>query len=256
MTRWTWIPLVASLVAPGTGPLYAQEGRKEVAEGNRLYDEGRYGEAHERYVEALRRAPGTPLIRFNEGNALYRSQEYERALEAFQDVATGESRDLNADAWYNLGNTFVRQQQLPQALEAYKQALRRDPGDVDAKHNLEVVLDLMDQQQDEQQQQDDPEQNEDPQDQNEGGGSSGGDSGDQNPDDGSEGGGRPEGQGEDPADPRDGEGEGSEGGQQPLPPGQMSREEAERLLGAVEEDPGEVERHAGDPRGRRPRKDW
>lgn len=259
MTRWTWLGIAACAALAGAGPLHAQQARKEVAEGNRLYEEGRYGEAHERYVEALRNAPGTPLIRFNEGNALYQSQEYQRALEAFEDVATGEAGELNASAWYNLGNTFVRQQQLPQALEAYKQALRRKPGDVDAKHNLEVVLGLMDQQQDQQQQQDQEQNQDEEQQENPQGGSDGGDPGDQDPadqDDESQGGGRPEGEGDNQAEPEEGEGDGSQGGEQPLPPGQMSREEAERLLQAVEEDPGEVDRHAADPRDRRPRKDW
>ncbi len=36
----------------------------------------------------------------------------------------------------------------------------------------------------------------------------------------------------------------------------MTPEQAERLLQAVTEDPGEVDRKAAQPRGRRPRKDW
>ena len=33
--------------------LSAQRGRAEVREGNRLYEEGRFEDAHERYLEAL-----------------------------------------------------------------------------------------------------------------------------------------------------------------------------------------------------------
>jgi hypothetical protein len=36
----------------------------------------------------------------------------------------------------------------------------------------------------------------------------------------------------------------------------MSREEAERLLGAIDEDPDEVDRKRASPLGRRPRKPW
>ncbi|MDH3223759.1 MAG: tetratricopeptide repeat protein [Gemmatimonadota bacterium] len=253
--------VLALALVPG---LRAQESRKQVEEGNRLYGEGRFGEAHERYVEALRRDPDNYLIRFNEGNALYQSQEYQRALEAYGAVTEAGVQDLDASAWYNLGNTLVQQQQLPEALEAYKQALRRNPTDRDAKHNLEVVLERMqqdqqDQPQDQDQRDEDQEQEDNPDqgspDPNQEGSPQ---DGENDPQDGDQGGNQPpdpgdqDGQGE----PDEGEGEGSQGGEQPLPPGQMSREEAERLLQALEEDPGEVDRQAGEPRGRRPRRDW
>ena len=60
----------------------AQRGRTQVNEGNRLYEEGLFEEAHERYLEALREAPNSPLVLFNDGNALYQTEEYERALDA------------------------------------------------------------------------------------------------------------------------------------------------------------------------------
>ena len=259
--------VLAILGALPSAGLQAQQGRGEVEEGNRLYEEGRFPEAHARYLEALRKAPGNPLIRFNEGNALYRSDEFERALEAYGEVIGKEGSGLDPQAWYNLGNALVRQQQLPEALEAYKEALRRDPADVDAKHNLELVLQQMEQdEQNDQNENDEDQSNEDQEnpDQQNQDGSNGGDQNQQNPESSPDEGdgesdqqGRPEdqeGQGEPNPDP--GQGEGSEGGGQPLPPGQMTREEAERLLQAVQEDPGEVDRQGSQQRGRRPRKDW
>ena len=121
---------------------------------NRLYAEGRFAEAHEMYLEALRENPGSPLIRFNEGNALYQSQEFERALEAYRDAIESGDTALAEGAWYNLGNSLFRQQQLDASLEAYKQALRINPGDTDAKHNLERVLEQMEEQENQQDQQD------------------------------------------------------------------------------------------------------
>ena len=55
--------------------------------------------------------------------------------------------DLISQAWYNVGNAFYRQEDLQQSLDAYKQALRIDPDDQDAKHNLEVALLEQEQQQ-------------------------------------------------------------------------------------------------------------
>ncbi len=243
-----------------TVPAVAQEGRREVEAGNRLYDEGRYPEAHARYLEALERVPGLPLARFNEGNALYRSQEYQRAMEAFLEAAERADPEWNASAFYNLGNALFRQQQPGPAAEAYKQALRLDPGDEDARHNLELAL-----RQQQQQQQ-------------------GGEGGDQNEDEQEDGGGQGQGEeqsqdgregdqesdpsqgedGEQPPRPQDGQPDGEPppqdqengGGRSDMPPPQMTPEQAERLLQAITEDPGEVNRKAAQVRGRRPRKDW
>ncbi len=244
-------------------PAAGQEGRREVEAGNRLYDEGRYQEAHARYLEALEKVPGLPLVRFNEGNALYRSQEFQRAMEAFLEAAEGADPEWRSQAWYNLGNALLRQQQAGPAAEAYKQALRSDPQDVDAKHNLELALRQLEQQEQQQdgENQEGDEQNEDQQ--GEGGGQGqqpeGGEEGDQE-NDPSEG---EDGQQQQPQ-PQDGEGEGESqpedrqdgGGQAQQPPPRMTPEQAERLLQAITEDPGEVNRQAAQARGRRPRKDW
>lgn len=240
----------------------AQAGRSEVREGNRLYQEGRFEEAHEKYLEALRAAPGSPVVRFNDGNALYQTQEFQRALEAYQEAIETGDPALEAEAWYNVGNSFFRQQQLAEAVEAYKQALRTNPSDMDAKHNLELALEQMEQQQENQQQggdqnqdqnqdqqnqdqngQGDQEQNQDQQDQQD-------DQGDQQDDPGD--------QEQDPGDQdQDDQGDQPPPQQAPPPPGQMTREEAERLLRAIEEDPEQAGRQkAMAATGRRPLKKW
>ena len=57
------------IIAALPGGVAAQRGRAELNDGNRLYAEGRFGEAHEKYLEALRDAPDLPLALFNDGNA-------------------------------------------------------------------------------------------------------------------------------------------------------------------------------------------
>lgn len=251
----------AAAVGP-TVSAAAQEGRREVEAGNRLYDEGRYQEAHARYLEALAKVPGLPLARFNEGSALYRSQEYQRAMEAFLEAAAGAGPEWHASAFYNLGNALIRQQQPGPAAEAYKQALRLDPGAEDARHNLELALRQLEQQQ--QQQAGEGRESGDPNEDEQG---EGGGQGEPPPRDGREGDqeNNPS-QGEDgePPQPQDGRPEGepppqdreSGEGQSGMPPPQMTPEQAERLLQAITEDPGEVNRKAAQVRGRRPRKDW
>ena len=245
-----WLTLaIATLAAAAPAEVRAQAGRAETREGNRLYEEGRFAEAHERYLEALLEAPDSPIIRFNDGNALYRGEDYESALESFRAAVESGDPELAAAAWYNLGNTLYRQGALPESLEAFKQALRANPADADAKHNLERVLEQMQEQQQQDQQQGDgenEEENEDNEDESE-----------QQPQGGE--------QNQDPQDQpnpeQDPDQEPDESEPQPQdappPPGQMTREEAERLLDAIQEDQDEVNRQPRTPaRGTRPRRDW
>lgn len=269
------VAAVIFLLAPA--PVLGQAGRSAVEEGNRLYDEGRFSEAHEKYLEALREAPDSPVIRFNDGSALYQGQDWAGALDAFGDAVESGDPRLLSDAWYNLGNAFYRAGQLDRSLEAYKQALRANPGDMDAKHNLERVLqqqqqnqqqqnqnqnqqnqdqdqqqqqsqDQQDQDQDQQQQQDQNQQQNQDQQQNQ----NQQEGQDQNRDQDQQPPQNPQ-EDQNPSnpdqEPRAGEGT--------PPPGQMTREEAERLLDAIREKQDEVNRQPRTPaRGTRPRKDW
>lgn len=263
MRIWAVVGFAAAMaVSPPSAA--AQAGRADVQEGNRLYREGRYDEAHERYLEALRAAPDSPVIRFNDANALYQSDEFARAVDAYRGAIEAADPVLEAQAWYNLGNALYRQQQVEGALEAYKEALRRNPGDTDAKHNLEVALEQLQQQEQQRQQQqqsdESEDQDEDGQDQEQSGqeGQEQSESGQpreqSQEEDPEEEPGRDEQEGQQPDG--DSEPETGEAGAQPQP-GQMSREEAERLLQAITEDPGEIrrQRRSADP-GRRTRRPW
>ena len=206
--------------------------------GNRLYDEGRYEEAHEQYLEALREAPDSPIVPFNDGNALYRTEELQRAMESYRQAVESGDPAVEAQAWYNLGNALYKQQQLEPALEAYKEALRRNPADTDAKHNFEVTLEQLQQQQqrsddqqdenDEGQDQRDQQDQQDPQQSEQ--------EPDQEPQD------QPKDQ-EPQEQPQDQpQGQQQENAEQQPPPGALSREEAERLLQAIDEDPSQIQR--------------
>jgi len=249
-----WLAALTLAVGVVAMPVAGQAGRERVREGNRLYEEGRFAEAHQKYLEAMAEAPGSPIIPFNDGNALYQGADYQRAMEAYQRaIETGDPR-LASSAWYNLGNALYREQQLAQSLEAFKQALRLDPGDSDAKHNLERVLEQMQQQEQQEQQQDgDSEDEDEQQDEQDSEGQQ--DSEDQD-------------QGQENQDPADGEQEPDDQDTSPPqgeePPSgepeprqtEMTPEEAERLLDAIEEDPEDVNRKRLSARGRRPRKPW
>ena len=267
------IALVAGLLTPG--PAAAQAGRSEVEAGNRLYAEGRFEEAHEQYLEALRAAPDSPVVPFNNGNALYRTDEFQRAMEAYEEAAESGDPAVEAQAWYNLGNAFYRQQQLQPALEAYKQALRRNPADVDAKHNLELAFEqLQEQQQQQQQSSDQQDENDDENRENQEGQENQpqppDEQQDQQEQEQQEQQNQPEQdeqeqnqQQDQQRDPQQdqqeqGQQEQPQPGEEPPPqPGELSREDAERLLEAIDEDPDRIQRRRRTTApARPPRRPW
>ena len=237
VVRFAGLLSVALASVGGTAQhAHAQDGRAAARDGNRLYEEGRFQEAHERYLQGLAEAPESGVLRFNDGNALYRTDEYQQAMEAYERAIVTGDPALASAAWYNLGNAPYRQQQLEQSLEAYKQALRLDPNDADAKHNLERVLEQMqqqqqqqnqDQQQDEQEQDDQQQPNQQENQQNQ----------------------------QEQRDQQQQDQQQRQGQPQPRP-GQMTPEEAERLLEAVDENPDEVNRPRAPVAGPRPRRPW
>ena len=70
-----------------------------------------------------------------QGSAHYKAGDYQAALDAFQQ---GEQA-TNANSLYNQGNALAQMQQYEKALESYQQALEKDPDLQDAKDNIEKI---------------------------------------------------------------------------------------------------------------------
>jgi len=128
-----------------------------------------YKKALELYQEAQTRDPDSDTLAYNLGNTMYKLGRYEEAGKLYNRILENKNPVLSADSYYNMGNTLYKmgraaedQQLYSQALEAYKQAIRLEPGDKDAKYNYELVRRLIKEQQQQQQQQ---QQNQDQQEQ-------------------------------------------------------------------------------------------
>jgi Ca-activated chloride channel homolog len=119
-------------------------------EGNRLYEQKRYDEALKMYTDAQAGRPQAPELHYNIGNVLFRKGEYDKAVEEYLRAQAGSNPALAEASVFNRGNALMMQGQLQQAVNAYVQALRAKPDDTDAKRNLELALRLLKEQQQQQ----------------------------------------------------------------------------------------------------------
>ncbi len=135
--------VVAVLVMLVPSMALAQAGRRQVAEGNRLYAQEKYEAAANKYRDALNQDPLSPIVHFNLGTTNYKRQNYEEALKDFDKALNSPDVRIQAKSYYNVGNTLFRMGKLPESILAYQKALQLDPDDVDAKYNLEYVRALL-----------------------------------------------------------------------------------------------------------------
>jgi tetratricopeptide (TPR) repeat protein len=132
-------------------------------QGNRAFESEQYEEARDRYVDAQRENADLAEPYYNVGNTFYRTGDLESAIAQTQQSLRLADDELSQQAYYNLGNNHFQIQDWANAVEAYKEALRRNPDDADAKHNLELALQVLSQQQQQQGANGDP--NQEPSDQ-------------------------------------------------------------------------------------------
>jgi Ca-activated chloride channel family protein len=146
-------------------PALSDVGRR-VNRANRLYEQGKIDDAIEIYQDAQLREPDSNPLHYNIGNAFNRRGDYGQAMAEYQKVLASQDTALSQPTLYNLGEALLRSGQIEQSIQAYMGALALDPEDVEAKHNLEFALQMLQQQQQQQgQQQQDQQQQQQQQDQ-------------------------------------------------------------------------------------------
>lgn len=119
----------------------AQTPNKLLREGNKFYNNQKYNNATESYSKALQKAPKDVRAYFNQGDALYKLNELDKAKELYNAVAKASTNtDIQAKAHYNIGNIWYKQEKWEESAKAYKQSLKLNPKDEDAKYNLMMAL--------------------------------------------------------------------------------------------------------------------
>lgn len=206
----------------------AQNFRQGVEEGNEHYQKEAYDEAELSYRKALNMEETKHLAKaeYNLGAALLRQKRYGEGREALERSIqqSGDQAGLRAKAWHNIGNSYLEEENWQQAAESFKKALRANPQDDESRYNLARALSRLQQQQQQQENQNqdqDQKKEQEKQEQKKEGGEDSEPSPEQQDQKGDQ-------------DSESQQPEKSSGENQGAP--QISREDAERLLKALEED--------------------
>jgi Ca-activated chloride channel family protein len=148
-----YLSLLLTLLLTACGGRAFQHNRA----GNRLFDRQEYPESIYEYHQAQVDNPEQAEPFYNAANAYNRIGELDAVQTQTLQALEVADPELAAQTWFNLGNAFFDAGKFASAVDAYKEALRLQPDDLDAKHNLELAL-LMEQQQEKEEQQSQPEQ--------------------------------------------------------------------------------------------------
>ena len=133
------VNLLVILLIIGLGGCTESAG-KTIAQGNEAFGLAEYDRASSFYQSAHALNPKAAEPIYNLANTAYRQEVYSTTQEFLSQTLTLATGDLLQSSYYNLGNTLYQTQQWGPAIDAYKEALRLNPTDQDAKHNLELAL--------------------------------------------------------------------------------------------------------------------
>ncbi len=229
--------------------LFGQEEKFLLKEGNEAYEKGEFEKADQLYNRALELTPEMLEAEFNKADVLYQQEKYAEAIEKLKTVAeTAENSDLRAKSYHNIGNSFLEAQQYDKAAVAYKNALKLNPSDDETRYNLAYALSKLQQQQQQQQQNKNQDKNKDKdknkdQDKNQ----------DKNKDQDKD-------QNQDKDQQNDKGDQNDDKDQQQPQPDQLSKEDAERMLNALNNDEKEIQQKMKKKKGKsansKIEKDW
>lgn len=121
--------------------IQAQTDNKAVIKANKLYKEGKYDEAAAAYRKAAEQNPENEVVQYNLGNAIFKKESFDEALATYdRSIELSKDNNFREKNVYNKGVSYTRQKKLLESIALYKEALKIDPADADARHNLQKAL--------------------------------------------------------------------------------------------------------------------
>ena len=139
--------LILVLTMTAASDLFAESLASKNNKGNRLFVQGKYEDAEKAYLDAQVKNPGRPEVLYNLGNSLIKQKKYSEGIQSLLQSVDKGDKGIKQNSWYNTGDALFTMGRFKDSAEAFVQALKLDPADMDAKHNLEMALMKLKQQQ-------------------------------------------------------------------------------------------------------------
>lgn len=260
--------------------LHAQEDQKEMGEkaltasrdltyqANNELVENDFVSAEANYRRAISKSDSNAVAPYNLGNSYYNRESFGEAFGRYKEAGErANNKPGKHKAFHNMGNVFMKNKEYGKAVEAYKEALRNNPKDEETRYNLALAKEMMKKEQQQNQNQNKDDQNKDDQkdenEKNEDQQSQGGDEDDQQEQEQEE---QPKGGEDEQEQNKEEEGE-DDKNQQPKEqqqqnprPNQLSKQQIENLLEAMQNEEKKVQEKMEAKKIKGPRvkneKDW
>ncbi|MHB9030140.1 MAG: tetratricopeptide repeat protein [Candidatus Latescibacterota bacterium] len=139
MEKIQCLALAFLLAFPGT--LWADKAASFNRKGIQAYKEKKFEESVQQFTEALIERPDAPELKFNRGTGLSGLGKKDEAITELNAAAGIFNRpEQSAAAYFNAGNTLLAAEDIEGAIEQYRRAVKLDQGSKDIRHNLELAL--------------------------------------------------------------------------------------------------------------------
>ena len=140
MKKVLWILLLSALALP----LSAQTDRKELRAGNRKFAKGKWAEAELDYRRGLLKDSLSVPGAYNLASALYRQEDFDGAMKAFENRDELAEATPHAASWYyNKGDAAIAKKDWRTAVDALRECLLLTPDDMDAKENYLYAKEML-----------------------------------------------------------------------------------------------------------------
>ncbi|MCE8172577.1 tetratricopeptide repeat protein [Porphyromonas gingivalis] len=146
---WRYATFITFFMLLASSSLLAQNMREEVRRARQVYRRHQYANAEVAYRKALSKDSTFTEARFGLAGTQYAQGRTDEALQNYaalvQDPTLTPKR--RAELMHNLGNSFMKKKDYRQSVEAYKHSLRINPTDEETRYNLALAMKLLQKQQ-------------------------------------------------------------------------------------------------------------
>ena len=152
--------LAAAMLLFGVFGLSAQEKPKKLAKESNNYiaeaqdalSENDFASAEASYRKAIAKDPSNTVAKYNMGNLYYNKEKSLNAEERLKQAAEiAATKSEKHRIYHNLGNSYMQQKNYQGAVDAFKNALRNDPTDEETRYNLALAKKKLEKEQQNQQ---------------------------------------------------------------------------------------------------------